>query len=73
MTNDFVNNFIHAFFSNTFISNAGLKVATNQAKSKKYREAELLLLENYSLISSTLSCKIIGDILKNVQKTGVTF
>ena len=40
--------YLHAFFiSNTFISNAGLKIAKNQAKAKQHSEAELLLFENY--------------------------
>ena len=49
---------VHAFFiSNTFISNARLKLAKNQAKTKQNPEAELLQFENYSLASSTLSSK----------------
>ena len=36
---------------------AGLKLAKNQAKAKQHPEAELLLFENYSLSSSTLSSK----------------
>ena len=43
--------------SNTFISNARLKLAKNQAKPKQHTEAELLLFENYSLSSSALSYK----------------
>ena len=39
-----------------------------QAEAKKHPEAELLPFENYSLSSSTLSSKIIGDVLKNEQK-----
>ena len=39
------------------ISNARLKLAENQAKTKQHPEAELLLFENYSLSSSTLSFK----------------
>ena len=56
------------FISNTFISNARLKLAKNQAKAKQQAEAELLLL----IIHFPRPCyhpKIIGDILKNVQKT----
>ena len=34
-----------------------MKFAKNQAKAKQYPEAELLLLRNYSLSSSTLSSK----------------
>ena len=49
---------IHAFFiGNTFISNATLKLAKNQAKSKQYAEVEFLLLENYVRSSSTVSSK----------------
>ena len=52
------NHEIHAFFiSNTFRSNARLKLVKNQGKAKEHPEAELLLLENYSLTSSSLSSK----------------
>ena len=37
--------------------NARLKLAKNQAKSKQLPEAELLLVEKYSLSSSRLSSK----------------
>ena len=40
------------FITNTFTSNAKLKLAKNQAKAKQHPEIELLLLENYSLFSS---------------------
>ena len=45
------------FVSNTFISNARLKLAKNQATAKQHPEAELSLLIYYSLSSSTLSSK----------------
>ena len=45
------------FISNTFISNARLKLAKNQGNVKQHREAEILLYENYSHSSSTLSSK----------------
>ena len=45
------------FISNTFLSNARLKLAKNQANAKQHPEAELLLFENYSHFSSTLSSK----------------
>ena len=49
---------LHDFFiSNTFISNARLKLAKNQAKAKQHPEDELLVFENYSLSLSTLSIK----------------
>ena len=43
--------------SNSFICNARLKLAKNQANAKQHPEAELLLFENYSHFSSTLSSK----------------
>ena len=45
------------FISDTFISNATLKLTENQAKAKQYPEAELLLFENYSISSSIFSSK----------------
>ena len=49
---------LHAFFvSNTFISNARLKLAKNQANIKQHPKVELWLFENYSHSSSTLSSK----------------
>ena len=50
---------IQAFFiSITFISNARLKLAKNQANAKQHPEAELLLFENSSVSSFMLSSKI---------------
>ena len=47
---------MHAFFiSNTFKSNASLKLAKSQVTSKQHPEIELLLFENYLHSSSTLS------------------
>ena len=43
--------------SNTFISNARLKLVKNQANAKQHPEAKLLTFENYSHSSSTLSIK----------------
>ena len=62
--------YIHAFFiSNTFISNARLKLTKNQANAKQHAEAELLLFGNYSHSSSRHHhLKIIGQILKHKQK-----
>ena len=54
------------------MSNAKLKLAKNQANAKQHPEAELLLFENYSLLSSMLSSKRIGDILKIAQKTSAS-
>ena len=45
------------FISNTFICNARLKLAENQTNAKQHAEAELLLFENYSHSSYTLSSK----------------
>ena len=51
-------NILHAsFISNIFINNARLKSAKNQAKAWQHPEAELLLFENYSHTSSSLSFK----------------
>ena len=50
--------YLHAFFvSTTFISNAKLILAKDQANVKQHPDAELLLFENYSHSSSTLSSK----------------
>ena len=45
------------FISNTFISNTRLNLTKNQEKAKQHPEAELWLIENYSLSSSTSSSK----------------
>ena len=42
---------------NTFISNARLKLAKNQANAKQHLEADFLLFENYLFASFTLSSK----------------
>ena len=64
---------IQAFFiSNTIVSNARLKLAKKKAKATQLAQDELLLLQNYVLFSSTYHPKIIGDILKNVQKTSTS-
>ena len=48
-----------AFFviSNTFMSNARLKLAKNQAHAKQHLQAEHLMFGNYLDSSSTLSSK----------------
>ena len=49
---------MHAFFiSNTFTCNARLKLAKDQANAKQHPQVELLLFENYSHSSFTLSSK----------------
>ena len=48
------------YITNSFISNARLKLAKNQANVKQHPEAELLLFENFSHYSSTLSSKSNG-------------
>ena len=45
------------FISNSFISNARLKLAKNQANAKQHPQAELLLFGKYSHSSSMLSSK----------------
>ena len=49
--------------SSTFISNTRLKLVKNQTKAKQHSEVELLLLENYSLSSSTSSSKNINKVI----------
>ena len=56
------------FKSNTFISNARLKLAKNQANAKEDPEAELLLFENYLRSSSMLSSKNNKTYFKNKQR-----
>ena len=57
--------FTHAFFiSKTFISNTTLRLVKNQANAKQDLEAELLLFENYSHSSYTLSSKNNGTYSK---------
>ena len=64
---------IHIFFiSYTFINNAKLKLAKNQVKAKLHTEDELLPFENYTLSYPPYHSKIIGDVLKNVQKTSAS-
>ena len=47
---------VHPFFiSNTFVSNTMLKLTKNQVSGRQHPEAKLLLFENYSYSSSTLS------------------
>ena len=43
------------FISNTFISNARLKLGKNQANAKQHSGPELLLFEDFSNSSSMLS------------------
>ena len=63
------NAYIHAFFiSNTFISNARLKMAKNQAKAKQHLESKLLLFEIIRFLHSFYHPKII-DILRKCTKS----
>ena len=59
---------ITLFYISNTLSNARLKLA----KAKQHPEAELLLFENYSLSSSTLSPKNNRRYSKNVQKTNAS-
>ena len=47
------------------MSNAKLNLAKNQGNTKQHPVAELLLIENYSHSSSTLSSKNNGTYSKN--------
>ena len=60
------------FISNTFISNARLKLEKNQANAKQHPEAELFLFEKYSVFSSTLLSKN-RIYSKNKQKNDCLF
>ena len=59
---------ILVFISITFITNARLKLAKNQANAKQRLEAELLLFENHSNSSSMLSSKNNRTYSKNKEK-----
>ena len=53
-----LHNQLQAFFiSNTFITNARLKLEKNRGKAKQHPKADLLLFENFSFSSSMLSSK----------------
>ena len=55
------------------ISNARLKLAKNQANVEQHPEAELLVFENYSHYSSTLSSKNDRTCSKKlIQRIGVS-
>ena len=45
------------FYKQQFYKKRQAEIGKNQAKAKQHPEAELLLIENYSLSSSTLSSK----------------
>ena len=62
--------YVRAFFiCNTFTSNTRPILTKSQAKVKKYLETEILLSENYSLSSSTLSSKNNRRYSKKCAKT----
>ena len=64
----------HAFFiSNTFISNARLKWEKHQAKLSKNLRLNFYYLKLVHFLHPRYHPKIIGDILKNVQKTSTPF
>ena len=63
----------HSFNSNlTVLSNSRLELAKTQAKTKQQLEAELLLSENHSLCSFTLSSKNNRRYSKKCAKTSVS-
>ena len=66
---------IHAFFiSNTFISNARLKLAKNQANAKLHPEAEFYsYLKIIHILYPRYHPKVIGHILKNKLKNKRVF
>ena len=54
-------------------SSIRLKFLKNQANTKQHLEAELLLFENYSHSSSTLSSKIMEHSKKTSKRTNTLF
>ena len=61
---------MHAFFKgNTFISNVGLKLAKIKQKLSNTQRLDFLYLKIIHFFNQP---KIIGDILKNVQKTSAS-
>ena len=54
----------YTYFVFFLISNASLKLAKNEANAKQHVEAELLVFENYSHFSYTLSSKNNGTYSK---------
>ena len=52
----------------SYTSNTRLKLVKNRAKPKQHAEAELLVLENYVVSSSTLSSKDSGECSKKWAK-----
>ena len=56
------------FTSNTFISNARLKLTKKYPKGKQHPEDELMLCENYSYFSSRHHPKMIGLTQTNKQQ-----
>ena len=60
-------NYMFFVISNTFISNARLKLAKAYGKAKHQHQVELSLLENVSLLYPRYYPKMLRDILKYVQ------
>ena len=56
------------YISNTFVSNARLKWAKNQANVKQHPEAELCYLKIIHIFPTRYHPKIMGHILKSKQK-----
>ena len=64
---------MHAFFKgNTFISNVGLKLAKIKQKLSNTQRLDFLYLKIIHFFNPSYQPKIIGDILKNVQKTSAS-
>ena len=59
------------FISNTFTSNARLKLAKNQANANQHPKAELFFWKLF-ILHPRYHPKIIGHILKNEQKNSVS-
>ena len=55
------------FLSNPFTSNAGLKLAKNQANAKQHPEAELCYLLSSSTLSANSNKQILHNFLFNIR------
>ena len=70
----YVTHAIHVFFyKQHFYKQCQVEIGKkNQAKIKQHREAELLLLKIIRFLQTHYHSQIIGDVLKNIQKTNAS-
>ena len=60
------------FISNTFINTVWLKLAKNQTKAKHTQRLNFCFLKIICFLPPSYHPKIVGDILKNIQKTSAS-